>query len=156
MFPDDSIEAEINDLNKLFKLVRQYNLLLGQPSYTTNSFFEFNTTISTYSFLKYVKIVDPFCPVFQKEALKCCLEFFKISRSGCGIGALWAKLLGYPKDKIGVFDSIKVFHNKPTEYEMLERMGIKPEDELTLMLNKYNIVNYNMDVFATLSDDIKN
>ncbi len=51
---------------------------------------------------------------------KNCLFSFTETKSSNGSGLLWTKILGFPKDIIVTFDSIEVYHGKPSGFERLE------------------------------------
>jgi len=100
-FPDDDIEIDTENINKLFDLAKQYSLWLCQPS-----------------LLGYAT--------------------FDVNYSSWGLDGIWPYLLGHPKDKIAILDTIIMRHTKPPgNPELYSQIPHSIEYDTELAYEKY-------------------
>ena len=80
----------------------------------------------------------------MQSALKECLPSFIDNRSSWGVDSVWSKILGYPEDKMIVFDSVIMKHTKPVGGgELYEKIGIDPHLEWKNITDKYKAKKQN-------------
>lgn len=111
-FPDDDIYMEAVEINRLFQIMSNYKLLLGQPSllgwYSVDVNVHHRGTL-----LRYTNFVEIMCPCFSKSALQICKPYFKENKTGWSYDALWNKLLGSPQQGIAIIDDVVAIHTRP-------------------------------------------
>jgi hypothetical protein len=143
-FPDDDILITTEEINQLFSISNEYSLWLSQPS--MNGCISHHITLPVYgNLLRYTNFVEVLAPLFSLETLLKVYPTFKENYSSHGYDFLWPHLLGQPKDKIAILDSIVMTHTKPVGANY-SRFPVLPEIELKNILDKYNLdtsrVNY--------------
>jgi hypothetical protein len=114
--PDDDIMTSWNDINSFFHVTRKYGLDLAQPSLQQrpDCFITHGITAQQpRSLLRYVSFIEIMCPLFSKRALQICRGTFRDSWSGFGLDHLWPSLLGKPRARMAIVDSIGVIHTRP-------------------------------------------
>jgi hypothetical protein len=150
-FPDDDIETDTKTINQLFSLMKKHNFFICQPSLSEKSYVNWDVTAKVEkNYLRFVRMVEVMCPVFNSYSLKKCIKTFPESLSTYGLDCAWSSILGYPKNKIVIFDNISVTHTRPYKkgqlYINLEKIGIDHQKDLNYMLKKYNadmnFINY--------------
>jgi hypothetical protein len=110
---DDDIEISTSSINDMFSLFHRYQLWLAQPVFTRDSHIHWGITKEDrFARLRYVNFVEVGVVIFSKYALQKCKETFQESTSGAGLDFLWPFLLGYPRDKIALIDSIPCRHRQ--------------------------------------------
>ncbi|RVU17531.1 DUF707 domain-containing protein [Methylobacterium oryzihabitans] len=120
-FPDDDIATSWLDLNRIFQFCADYNLLLGQPALSHDSFIAHpilrQQPDKIVRFTNFVEIMTPF---FARSALRRCSGTFHFGESGWGLDTVWPVILGDPKNRIGVIDAVPVRHTRPvaTSYDV--------------------------------------
>ncbi|MEJ7660045.1 MAG: DUF707 domain-containing protein [Hymenobacter sp.] len=57
--------------------------------------------------------VEVMAPLFSQDALRQCLVSFNENKSSWGLDSVWPKILGYPQNKLGVFDAVVMEHTRP-------------------------------------------
>jgi hypothetical protein len=110
--PDDDLMASSEDVERLFQLMKTYDLELAQPSIMGY----YGTWITLHqmgSIVRFTNWVEIMCPCFSKSALSVCKETFKENNCGWGIEGTWNVLLGHPQNKIGIIDDVVVTHTRP-------------------------------------------
>ncbi len=138
--PDDDLLISSNDVFNFLEISRDKQLLLSQPS--MKGFVSHKITkprlLHTIRFTNFVEVI---APLFRKDIFCCLLYTFNFNESGWGLDFLWPKLLGYPKDKIAIIDSIQMVHTKciGRDYSRFEK---HPAIHLTEILNKFDINYY--------------
>jgi hypothetical protein len=110
--PDDDIYIVTDDINRLFRLMKQYRLELAQPSIM--GYYGVDITLHQKgSVLRYTNWVEIMCPCFSSDALRKCYESFRENNTGWAIEMIWNKLLGHPRNKIAIIDDIVAVHTRP-------------------------------------------
>lgn len=141
--PDDDILLNTHEINRMFELMKEYDLWLAMPSIVRGkgSFNTFGTQAHhPGNILRHVGFVEVQCPVFSSYALKKCWSTFNESQSGWGIDLVWPKLLGRPLNKIAILDDIKAKHTRPVgKGELYKRLNIDPDAEMHAMKRKYDV-----------------
>lgn len=132
--PDNDVSIATEDINKMFEIADKYNLSLAQPAmkgFTSHLI----TLPQTGNLLRYTSFVEVLAPLMSLETLMLCKDTFDENYSGWGYDFLWPYLLGYPKDKIAIIDSVVMIHTKPvgTDYS---RFPVLPSVESEQMLSR--------------------
>lgn len=108
---DDDIILNTGQIRLMFNLFTEYELWLAQPSFHTESVISHPITIHHPEYvLRYTNFVEVGVPIFSTKIIPVLKDTFKAAKSGYGIDFIWTSLLGFPKDKIAVLDSIICKH----------------------------------------------
>jgi hypothetical protein len=132
--PDNDVSISTEEINKMFSIADKYNLSLCQPA--MRGFASHLITLpKTGNLLRYTSFVEVLAPLMNLETLMLLKDTFDENYSGWGYDFLWPYMLGYPKDKIAIIDSIIMTHTKPigTDYS---RFPVSPSVESEEMLNR--------------------
>jgi hypothetical protein len=142
---DDDIDIDTLELNKLFELSRSFDTSISCASLSLDSFCSWPIFKNNPScFLRYVGQIEVMAPLFNKETLKICLKTFLDNKSSWGLDSVWSFLLGYPKDKLIVFDCITMKHTKPVgKGELYTKLKINPEIEWESITRHYGAKKHN-------------
>lgn len=136
--PDDDVAIPSEDINKLFNIVKEYNLSISQPSMDGYVSHEIVKPISN-SLLRYTNFVEVLAPLFNLETLLKVYNTFDLNYSSWGYDYLWPHLLDYPQDKIAIIDDIVMTHTRPVGQNYSRFLKI-PWDEMVELLYSYNII----------------
>ena len=113
-FPDDDLAWSWRGVNVAFERMRDFDLLLGQPSLDPASHVIHDITRRVEgSSIRYTNFVEVMTPIFSRAALRLCVPTFGLSRSGFGLDHLWPKRLGEPEHRIAIIDETSVAHTRP-------------------------------------------
>jgi hypothetical protein len=94
-FPDDDLMASWADINRLFRIVKQHDLLLAQPSLEANGNVNHPVTQHNQNYaLRYTNFIEPMCPIFSITAFRICHPTMNTSVSGWRLDLVWCHLLG--------------------------------------------------------------
>lgn len=148
--PDDDLSADTGTINKMFTMFHENNLWLAQPSLTTDSYYYHPITVKNHGLsFRHTNFVEVMAPLFSRRSLLQCLFTFNESISGYGLDLIWPKILGWPTDKIAIFDSVSVRHTRPIGSGPVYKMfPIPPTDEMELLAIKFGCVPFNMTVYS--------
>ena len=112
--PDDDIVVDAAGVERLFATFRGRGLLLAQPSLADGSYVAHEITRWNGSFeVRFTNFVEAMCPLFSREALRTCAPSFTEAVSAYGLDMIWARMLGDPRDRIGMIDAAPVVHSRP-------------------------------------------
>ncbi|EHQ28620.1 DUF707 domain-containing protein [Mucilaginibacter paludis] len=113
-FIDDDVVIDTLSINKMFDIVRAFDLWIGQASLTSDSYCSWPILKhNSDCFIRFIGQVEVMAPVLSRFAVKQCLSTFTINNSSWGMDSVWSKLLDYPTDKIAVVDAIQMRHINP-------------------------------------------
>jgi hypothetical protein len=113
-FPDDDIKVDPQGVERLFDTFTRRSLLLAQPSLADGSYVAHEITRWNGRFeVRFTNFVEAMCPLFSREALLACAPSFTESLSAFGLDMVWARILGDPRDRIGMIDAAPVIHSRP-------------------------------------------
>jgi hypothetical protein len=138
-FPDDDLMITWGDINQMFHDSQTFGLDLCQPSlmqrpdcYITHNI----TAQQTTTIMRYTAFVEIMCPLFSLRALRICVGSFRDSVSGFGLDSLFPALLGWPRNRIGILDTVGLVHTRPLgrNYD-----PIKAGAEERAMLSSYKL-----------------
>ena len=111
-FPDDDLSINTDNINKLFEIAKEYKLWLCQPSllgYASHRI----TLPQENSLLRYTNFVEVMAPIMNLDTVLKLKDTFDVNYSSWGLDGIWSYLLGDPKDKIAIIDTIIMTHTKP-------------------------------------------
>lgn len=140
-FPDDDLAFDAHAAERMFETFHALDLLVAQPALAEGSHYSHEITLENRSFsVRFTNYVEPMAPVFSRAAFELCWPTFGESFSGWGIEFVWAKLLGYPTDRLGIVDAVPVLHTRPVGVSPWYRgLRIEPTDELVAMAKRHGI-----------------
>ena len=67
--PDDDIATTTDDVNRLFEIVRQYQLAIAQPAIAGGDVSYQSLRVQPNLLLRYTRFAEVMCPVFSRAAL---------------------------------------------------------------------------------------
>jgi hypothetical protein len=141
--PDDDLMIQTDEINGLFGIFSENELLLAQPALTHDSYSGFwkGVTLENSNYnIRYTNFVEVMAPIFSRDALMKCWETFKLSQSGYGLDLVWPKLLGDPEDKISIIDAIKIRHLRPSGAgDLYKNIKVNRMEEMHRVCEVYKI-----------------
>jgi hypothetical protein len=151
-FLDDDIEIDTRSINRLFSLSRLMKTEISCASLTQDSFccwpiFKQNNDC----FCRFVGQIEVMSPLFSSHAVKVCMETFIANKSSWGIDSVWSSLLGYPKDKLIVFDDVTMRHTLPVgKGELYVKVGVNTYEEWIEVTRRFNAKKENYREYGRL------
>ena len=138
--PDDDISISTDSLNKFFKIAREYDLSICQPSVISSGHAVSHAITSPVKNVKlrFTNFVEVMMPLFKTATLLSLCDDFSLSESGWGLDASWSHRLNNPKNKIAIIDEISARHTRPVGSDY-SRFRIAPQTEFDNILHKYDI-----------------
>lgn len=113
-FPDDDIRVDPAGVDRLFATFHRLGMLLAQPSLADGSYVSHEITRWNGSFeARFTNFVEAMCPLFSRAALETCAPSFPLVVSAFGLDMIWARMLGDPRDRVGMIDAAPVVHSRP-------------------------------------------
>lgn len=151
-FLDDDIYITTRDINQMFISARAFKVSISQACLSSDSYCSWPMFKQHKScFLRFVGQIEVMAPLFHRDALKVCIPSFTDSRSSWGMDSVWPKLLGYPKNKLAVFDSVVMKHTLPVGGgELYTKLGVNPHDEWRTIIKKYDAKLHNYKEYGRL------
>jgi len=136
--PDDDVASSSENINNLFKTMKEFDLWLSQPAIEGFNSYSI-TRPQPGKKLRYTNFVEVMAPCFSLEKLLVLYPTFEESVSAWGLDFLWPALLGYPEDKIAIIDYSTANHTKQpgTDYS---RFLVRPKTELENIRKKYESI----------------
>jgi len=108
---DDDIDMNGDAINRLFATMEEYALWEAQPAYSPDSQISHGITVCDSRFvLRYTNFCEVSVFAFRTDMLEKVVPLFDRVVSGWGVDVVIPKLLGYPRDKIAIIDSIVCSH----------------------------------------------
>lgn len=113
MLPDDDLEMDTCTINQVFSTMKEFDLLLAQPSVCEHNGAEGTWRPELHQrvqyVLRYTTFVEVMAPTFR-------MDFFNavVRRTlskywtyvGWGLDSVWPAMLHYPKDRIAIVDAV--------------------------------------------------
>jgi hypothetical protein len=151
-FLDDDIEIDTISINQLFLLSRAMGSWISQAALSRDSFCSWPMfKQADNSWCRYVGQIEVMSPLFGKAALRQCLSSFIGNKSSWGMDSVWPKILGYPKDKLLVFDTVIMRHTLPVGGgELYQKIGVDPHDEWNAITRQYGARKHNYQEYGRL------
>lgn len=151
-FLDDDIEIDTFQINALFALSRAFGSAISCASLSKDSFCSWPIfRQQPNSFCRFVGQIEVMAPLFSREALKTCLPSFTGNRSSWGIDSVWSKMLGYPKDRLIVFDEVVMKHTLPVGGgELYRKIQVDPHKDWEEVVTKFGARKQNYEEYGRL------
>jgi len=136
---DDDIEFTVLDINEMFRISREYNLLICQPSFTERSKVTYDITKHKNSrILTYTNFIEVNTPLFHKEAIEKLMNVFDPSLEEWGVDYLYILINGIEKQS-----SYAIIHKiqctNPVENSYLGKVNSKNREIDLLHSEDYRI-----------------
>ena len=151
-FLDDDIEIDTRQINQMFQLSRAFNSAISQASLSQDSFCSWRMfKQQENSFCRFVGQIEVMAPLFQRDALRTCLPSFIGNRSSWGVDSVWSKMLGYPEDKLLLFDTVVMRHTQPVGGgELYQKIGIDPHVDWKAITDQFGARKHNYQEYGRL------
>lgn len=112
---DDDIVISTEDVNRLFSMMREYQLKIAQPSLVMSYYTYKHTAFHPFYILRYTNFVEMMMPCFSRDALKAVLPTFEQKIRWCGIEMHWPVLIGSNHNDIAIVDAVSAKHTRPVQ-----------------------------------------
>lgn len=151
-FLDDDIAIDTAQINQLFSLSRSFDTAISQAALSQDSFCSWPIfKQKRNSFCRFVGQIEVMAPLFSAKALETCIPSFTGNRSSWGVDSVWSKLLGYPEDKLVVFDTITMKHTLPVGGgELYQKIGVDPQVDWLRVTNAFGARKHNYREYGRL------
>lgn len=142
LLPDDDLLMSVAGINRLFAIMREYDLSIAQPSLTLDSYINHPLFVHCPQFrLRYTNYLEGMACCFRASYLRELLPLFERHSSGWGISHVWALLMSEPAYRAAIVDEVPMTHTRPQQtgalYSQFARMGISPEREIAELVDAY-------------------
>lgn len=151
-FLDDDIEIDTRQINRMFALSEAMGSAISCAALTRDSFCSWPMfKAASNSFCRFVGQIEVMAPLFDSDTLRLCLDSFKGNLSSWGIDSVWAKLLGYPEDRLIIFDEVTMRHTQPVgKGELYRKLGKDPYEEWADVTRRYGAKKQNYREYGRL------
>lgn len=112
---DDDIVISTEDVNRLFSMMREYQLKIAQPSLVMSYYTYKHTAFHPFCILRYTNFVEMMMPCFSRDALKAVLPTFEQKIRWCGIEMHWPVLVGSNHKDMAIVDAVSAKHTRPVQ-----------------------------------------
>lgn len=112
---DDDIVISTEDVNRLFSMMREYQLKIAQPSLVMSYYTYKHTAFHPFYILRYTNFVEMMMPCFSRDALKAVLPTFEQKIRWCGIEMHWPVLVGSNHKDMAIVDAVSAKHARPVQ-----------------------------------------
>jgi hypothetical protein len=135
--PDDDLDTNYIEINKLFETHKKYSLSLSQPSIYGHVSYDIERQNKS-TILRFTNFVEVLCPLMNLETLMMLYPTYNLNESSWGLDYLWPKILNYPNDKIAIIDLAFVVHTRAVG-ETYSRFTKTPMEELQELFLEHNL-----------------
>ena len=134
--PDDDIATDCQTINRIFGLMYQNKLNVGQPSLSWDSYFSHFITLNVPGLhLRFTNMVETMVPCFESKTLKKILPLFEDTMTGFGLDWIWTRLENDNHRKAAIFDCITVHHTRPVGVFLFSRAVNSGRDPILELRN---------------------
>lgn len=112
---DDDIVISTEDVNRLFSMMREYQLKIAQPSLVMSYYTYKHTAFHPFYILRYTNFIEMMMPCFSRDALKAVLPTFEQKIRWCGIEMHWPVLVGSNHKDMAIVDAVSAKHTRPVQ-----------------------------------------
>lgn len=140
--PEDDLDCNAGDINRLFEICREAKYDLAQPSLRPDGIFTHPLTLHNPAFRwRNTSFVEVMCPCVPQAMFWQLLPTFNSNISGWGVDFLWSKLFPPEKAKVGIIDEVQICHTRPLGTGSLYKLliGKTPQQEMAELLEKHGI-----------------
>ena len=153
--PDDDIACAAQEIERMFSVMRRYDLLLGQPSLSSRSYFSWCITLQNPTTrMRWTNFVETMAPCFHRDLLVRCLPMLAPYISGWGLDWAWPKEAGLQTRRVAIIDDVRVTHTRPVggpNHRFLEARGVTAYDEMAHVLRTHGIEDRTTRIFEILT-----
>ena len=141
---DDDIRMTASSVNRLFDVMKDYNLEIAQPALTLSYGTYYITMHDPTCMLRYTDFVEMMMPCFSRDALLKVLPTFKEKVRWQGIEFHWPVLIDTCHKDMAVIDDILAVHarsirsNSPVYCKLMDKY--MKENHLSMNENVYGCV----------------
>jgi len=108
---DDDIILDTKSINQMFRVFSDYRLLMAQPSFDRQCRRPWGITFTDPDFiLRYTNFVENGVVVLATGIIDQIKNTFRDAGTGFGVDFIWPSILGFPRDRIAVIDSVSCTH----------------------------------------------
>lgn len=152
-FLDDDIKIETEQINKMFALSAVFDSWISQASLTQDSYCSWPMFKQQQDcFCRFVGQIEVMAPLFNAMALEKCLPSFTGNKSSWGVDSVWSKILGYPEDKLIVFDNVTMAHTQPVGGgELYQKIGVDPKEDWANITETFGAKKQNYQEYGRLA-----
>jgi len=140
--PDDDLETNTEDVNRLFELFGESDFAIAQPSLAPDS--DASLSMLTCKGLGSCEInfVEIMCPLFTRQSLKLSIQYLAESVTGWGVDELWSVHALERGEKLGIFDQVQIGHYRPVgSAGWYQTLKIEPRQELKELKQRHGLVD---------------
>lgn len=112
---DDDILISTEDVNRLFSMMREYQLKIAQPSLVMSYYTYKHTAFHPFYILRYTNFVEMMMPCFSRDALKAVLPTFEKEIRWCGIEMHWPVLVGSNHKDMAIVDAVSAKNTRSVQ-----------------------------------------
>lgn len=166
MLPDDDLKMDTCAINKVFSVMRDYDLLLAQPSVCERLGAPGTWRPELHQrpqwLLRYSTFVEVMAPTFRMDF------FHHVARRtfskywtyvGWGLDSVWPALLHYPRDRIAIIDAVCMVHvpgqgglGTANKEHSIYAPGLSPYTAKQEELIVFSAFNYSADTTDSLGE----
>lgn len=147
--PDDDLDINFLEIEKMFEIMKRYDLWIAQPSVINNVNLPITASVKD-SDMRFTNFVETMAPAFKRETMMYLCPTFGMTQFMWGVENIWTALLGTPKNKIAIIDSITMDHTKlgGSDYSRFKTDPYKERTDLwkahkNLLVKTNAVVRYN-------------
>jgi len=153
MLPDDDLIMEARDINRLFEIMVEHDLILGQPALTPQSYFAYPILLRCPQFrLRYSSYLECMSCCFKSSYLKALLPVFERHITGWGVDLVWTMLMKNPAYRSAIIDEVPMTHTRPlysgSLYKVFTDRAIDPWQEIDILTGSFTNFPYAMIVYG--------
>lgn len=142
MLPDDDLVMEARDINRLFEIMVEHDLTLGQPALSLDSYFAYPVLLRSPQFrLRYSSYLECMSCCFKSSYLKLLLPIFEKHYTGWGFDLIWTMMMKDPAFRSAIIDEVPMTHTRPLHsgplYGMFADKGMDPHKEIEVLTGSF-------------------
>ncbi len=120
MMADDDFFMTAQDINRIFEIMRKYDLQVGQPSLSTHSYMAYFTAAhNSYFKIRFTNFLETNIVCLHTKIWKQILPLYQDNPMGWHIDFFWARLADNPARQVALIDEVQVTHMNPYEVGLL-------------------------------------
>ena len=156
LFIDDDVKTNADDLNKLFQVCEEEELVIAQPSLHPDSYIAHAILMNMpFSKLRYSNFIESMVSVIRTDYLRQHVtKYMDGLKYGWGIDFVWCLWMEDPVFRAAVIDDVCVLHTRPqgtgnkgSLYAGLDPNADTPENEMARFISRFDnlpgkVINY--------------
>jgi hypothetical protein len=142
MLPDDDVIMNVDDINRIFEIVVEHDLVMAQPSLSLNSYISYPILLQSSHFkLRYTNFVESMACCIKSSYLRQILPMFERHYTGWGTDLVWGLLMRDPAFRVAVIDEVSMTHTRPlytgSLYSTFAERNTDPRQEVGTILSYF-------------------